>query len=129
DAGDADGVEVHGFVRPGDRRFLRPVLLFDPFDTTAKGLGNGDGRLFAGEQRVDGITRIEAARGLRGVFGVVDAAVVAQPALGIEDKDMGCRDGAILFGGGFGFAIVEIGEVVSYLPGPGLHVVETVADV
>ena len=88
----------------------------------------GDGRIFVGEESVDGVAGVCRVDLLNAV-GVVEAAFVAEMAGEVEDEDMGRGLRTVSAGDGLRFAIVEIG-IGEVLPGNAdFHFLESIGDV
>jgi len=101
-------------------------FLVNPFRGAADGRRFFDNDGLAGEEGVDGFTSV--ATGDK-VFAriVVNAALVAKLALGVEDEEVGSSGGAVGASDFLVFAIVEIDEIEMAIGSAGFHVVEGVA--
>ena len=104
-----DGLELDRLGVPLFDRFLGRVALVGPFGGAAEDarLRHGDGT--AGEQVVDRVASVVRLGRLD--FRVVDAAVVAQPALLIEDEHVRRRERAERRRDALRLAVVQIREL------------------
>jgi hypothetical protein len=123
DGRDFDGLRIE-FADDGDaiNGFLGPL------GGTAERAGVGDGRIFVGQEGVDGVAGV-LRFDLFNAVGVVEAAFVAQVPSGIEDENVRRGLRAIGTSSGLGFAVVEI-RISEVLPGhPDFHILERVRGV
>lgn len=103
-------------------------LLLGPFRGTAEDTGVSDGRIFVGEEGVDGVADVTGFDKL-GAVVVVDSALVTKMAGFVEDEGMRRGLRAIGAGGGLGFTVVNVGIAEMLVGDADFHFVEGVADV
>ena len=87
-----------------------------------------DGNRLPRKERIDCVTRV-LRFDQRFTLAVVDAALVAQLALMIEDEHVRRRLRSVRTRNRLSIAIVEIREIKVPVRGPDFHFVETVADI
>ena len=119
---DDNGLGVPFFIGSGDG-----ACFFEPFGGAADGASFDHCGLFAGKHGGEGVASFVLLGKAEAAATVVDAAVVFEFEVGIEDEDVWGGDGSIGFGDFLGFAIVEIGMVELGFFRDKLHVFKGVA--
>ena len=112
------------FFQPAGVRFRFGV----PLGGTAEDFSLGYIRLAAGEESVERGACVASFDEVL-AFVVIDAALVTELAIGIEDKDVRGGDGAELFGERFGRAVIEVREIELLVGGTNFHRFEGIIEV
>jgi hypothetical protein len=110
------------------RRASTLATVLGPFRGTAEDAGVSDGRIFVGEDGVDGVAGVTGFDEL-GAVVVVDSALVTKMAGFVEDEDMRRGLRAVGAADGLGFTVVNVGIAEMLVGYADFHFVEGVADV
>ena len=127
ETGGLDEIDLDGFGF--DSFFLFGLAAFGrPLDGAAHGGADGCGDGLSGEKGVEGEAGV-GDFGERLALAGVDAALILEFELAVEDENVRSGDGTVGVRRALGRAVVEIGEVEMAVGGADLHFVEGVADV